>query len=116
MTEQRADSRAGNLFGFVLAVFVAVIAMILAVMFVLLLAFPGFYAKEATARRAIENAGFTDVQMGSNHWFAPRLWGGCSSEDSIAWRARAKNAQGKVVTVTACGTLLWKDYTIRIGG
>lgn len=81
---------------------------------VLFVFFPGVYASKSAARRAIENAGFTDVQMGSNHWIFPRLRGGCGDEDTIAWEARVKNAQGQWVWVTACGTLFWKNYTIRI--
>ena|SRR3989344_974311 len=112
---QTTSSRAGTAFAGLLAAVFVVCILTAFIAFVLFLGWSGFYAREATARKAIEDHGFTDVQMVTNHWISPRLWGGCSNEDTIAWEATGKNAQGKRVHVTACGTLLWKSYTIRIG-
>lgn len=114
MSDNQPPNRTGGIASSVSAVLALCILAGVGVGALLFVFFPGFYASESTARRAIENAGFTEVQMNTNHWIFPRLWGGCGDEDTIAWEARVKNAQGQWVRVTACGTLFWKNYTIRI--
>lgn len=58
------------------------------------------------AQRAVENAGNTDVKMGSRAWF------GCSDSDAAGFHFTAKNSQGKDVSgISCCGW--WKGCTVR---
>lgn len=57
-------------------------------------------------REALENQGFTDVQLGDHAWY------GCSKDDSFNSHFTATNANGRRVSgIVCCGT--WKGCTVR---
>lgn len=59
-----------------------------------------------TARHALENYGFTDIQIGGYAFY------GCSKGDNFATKFTATNPQGKQVSGIVCSGLL-KGATIR---
>lgn len=60
-----------------------------------------------TARRALENMDFADIQVGG---FAPFM---CGKGDTFATKFTAKNAHGKTVTGAVCSSWLTKGATVR---
>ena len=61
----------------------------------------------AVARRALENIGFTDIQLNGYAMFA-----GCGKDDSFVTTFRAKNSNGKYVEGVVCSGWM-KGATVR---
>lgn len=72
----------------------------------------GAMVDEQKAITALENNGFTDVEILESHWLAPQFFG-CSKEDNVAFSYRATNYKNKRVNVTVCSSFLFKDSTVR---
>lgn len=62
---------------------------------------------EPDARRALEGAGYSDIQFTGYGWFD------CGKDDSFATGFVATGPTGKRVTGTVCSGLLLKGQTIR---
>ena len=60
-----------------------------------------------TARRALDNMGFTEIET-----FGYSFWAGCSKDDTFVTKFRAKNVNGKMVTGVVCNGWL-KGATVR---
>lgn len=61
---------------------------------------------EDRSRQALENSGYTDIQLKGYGWFE------CGDDDRFHTEFRAKNPAGKMVEgVVCCG--YWKGCTIR---
>lgn len=71
-----------------------------------------WYVQEDVPTRALENAGFTDIQCGEKNFITPS-WSGCSSSDGVAFKCVATNPVGKRVRVTVCASGWLKSATIR---
>jgi hypothetical protein len=59
------------------------------------------------AVNALQDAGFTDIQITGYKFFA------CSKDDTYQTGFIAKNPQGRIVKGTVCSGLLFKNSTIR---
>lgn len=59
------------------------------------------------ATKALEDLGFTDIQIGGYAFFA------CSEDEWNHTSFTAKNPQGKIVTGTVCSGLMFKNSTVR---
>lgn len=59
------------------------------------------------AIRALDGAGYTQIEIGSYSWFA------CGSEDFYSTKFTATNPLGKRVSGVVCSGLLIKNATIR---
>jgi hypothetical protein len=59
------------------------------------------------AVNALQDAGFTDIQLTGYSWFA------CSKDDFYHTGFIAKNPQGKTIKGTVCSGFLFKNSTIR---
>lgn len=62
-----------------------------------------------TARRALDNAGFVDVET-----FGWSMFAGCDKNDLYVTRFRARNPNGKLVDGVVCNGW-FKGATIRYG-
>lgn len=60
----------------------------------------------ATARRVLDNQGYTNVQLNGRPWF------GCGKDDAFATAFSATSPSGKPVTGVVCSDL-FKGATIR---
>lgn len=79
-------------------------------------AFQGCRAAQFTdedAVRSLETQGYSDVRVVSREPWWPQVLGGCGESDAVAVRARAKNAAGREVEVTVCGSWPFKGATVR---
>jgi len=76
-----------------------------AVLFAAVLAMGGC-SDPKTARKALDSAGFTEIQTGGYDFFE------CGKDDSFATSFTAKNPNGKTVTGTVCSGW-FKGATIR---
>lgn len=92
--------------------------ILVALFFAFLLSLPlaycarGFLVNDDIAVRALETAGYTDVQITEKAWFAIGFRGGEDS-DAARFTAKAKNPSGKEVTVYVFSGWLFKGATIR---
>jgi len=59
------------------------------------------------ARRALEGAGYTNIQFHGYAWFM------CGKEDTYATSFTATGPTGKPVSGAVCGGLIFKGQTIR---
>jgi len=62
---------------------------------------------EGKAFEALDNEGFTDIKFTGYQFFE------CGKDDTYHTGFTAKNSNGKTVTGTVCGGLLFKGSTIR---
>jgi hypothetical protein len=62
----------------------------------------------STATRALEGAGYKDIQMTGYDWFA------CSKDDFYHSGFVAKGPTGRQVTGVVCSGLIFKAATIRM--
>lgn len=62
---------------------------------------------ETDTNRALEGAGFTEIQIGGYDVL------GCSEDDFFHTKFTAKNPAGKIVSGTVCSGVLFKNATIR---
>ena len=60
------------------------------------------------ARRVLESAGYTEIQMQGYDWLA------CSEDDTYHDKFSAKGPNGKPVSGVVCAGLLFKGATIRL--
>lgn len=88
--------------------FVLVICFFLGCLFL-----PMTYVDTNTARNAAETAGYTDVKVKDTHYFFVGFYG-CSSGDAAAFDVRAKNPQGKDVSILVCSGWPFKGSTVRV--
>lgn len=70
------------------------------------------FVEEDVPIRALENAGFTEIQCGGKNFVTPS-WSGCSQSDGVAFKCIATNPIGKRVRVTVCASGWLKSATIR---
>lgn len=61
---------------------------------------------------AVEKQGYTDVKLRDKS-IVFYNWAGCSDSDDAAYKARAKNAQGKQVDLIVCAGWPFKGVTVR---
>jgi hypothetical protein len=59
------------------------------------------------AVNALQDVGFTNIQVTGYHWFA------CSKDDFYHTGFVAQNPQGREVNGTVCSGLLFKNATVR---
>jgi hypothetical protein len=100
----------GNRKGFSLLSLLIVVAVILVVVFFISPA--GIWVSESTATRALENQGFSNVQIVGRKWFMVN-WRGCSNGDNVRFDATAKNPAGRQVQISVCSRLWTKGATVR---
>jgi hypothetical protein len=89
------------------------------VMYILVLAaavvifgYRGSCASSDQAIRAVENLGFTDIEVVDKAiWFIG--FRGCDSKDAALFTVRGKNPAGKVVEVGVCVGWPFKGATVR---
>lgn len=62
---------------------------------------------QSDAQRALESAGYTEIQSGGYDVFA------CSKDDFYSTKFTAKNQAGQQVNGVVCSGLLFKGATIR---
>lgn len=67
----------------------------------------GSCTNENTARRVLEENGYTEIEFTGYGWFT------CSSDDFYSTGFKAKANNGKPVKGCVCGGLLTKGSTIR---
>jgi hypothetical protein len=73
---------------------------------------PGIYVRQDRVALAVENQGFTSVEIVDKSVVFVG-WKGCGSGDDAAFNVRATNAQGKRVDLVACAGWHFKGVTIR---
>lgn len=61
------------------------------------------------AINALQDSGFTDIQITGYHWLA------CSKDDTYHTGFIATNPQGRIVKGTVCSGLIFKNSTVRFG-
>ena len=76
-------------------------------MFLLIIGTLSGCTNSSDAHRALENSGYTDVQITGYDFFA------CSGDDFFHTGFTAKNLNGVEVQGTVCSGLLFKNATIR---
>lgn len=62
--------------------------------------------------RAVENQGYSNVQINSKHILFVD-WYGCSNEDEACYDIQATNPLGKRVGIIACAGWPFKGVTVR---
>lgn len=68
----------------------------------------GCTVPNSKARRILEGAGYTDIDLGGYAWFD------CSEDDSLASDFTAKGPNGQIVHGAVCCGMLAKNCTIRL--
>jgi hypothetical protein len=91
--------------------FTNIVIALLAIVFLVGTCGRGGCVQQDVARRALENAGYTEVQITDHKWFAVS-WRGCGN-DAARFDATAKNPKGDYVDVYVCAGWLLKGSTIR---
>ncbi len=72
----------------------------------------GIFVDESVAARALENQGFSEVNIVEKHWFFVGFRG-CDSGDAAQFVVRCKNPANKEVEVFVCSGWPFKGSTIR---
>ena len=73
---------------------------------------PGIWADKNDAIRALENQGFSQIQVLDKDIFF-LWWNGCGEDDDASFELRALNPVGKKVEMTVCVGWPFKGATIR---
>jgi hypothetical protein len=60
-----------------------------------------------TARHALDNAGYSDIQVGGYDFFM------CGKDDDFATKFTARNPAGRLVSGAVCSSWFGKGATIR---
>tara|TARA_B100000508_G_C11435908_1_gene266012 strand:+ start:956 stop:1234 length:279 start_codon:yes stop_codon:yes gene_type:complete len=72
----------------------------------------GALVGDAKVYTALENLGFTEIQVTDKAWFLVGMRG-CSERDAAMFTATAVNPVGKRVTTTVCVGWPFKGATVR---
>lgn len=101
-------SRGGELGSWLLLILIVVVgASILGLTYA-----RGAFAREETAIRTLETAGYSKIHITDHSW-AFIGWRGCDANDAAKFTATAVNPVGKEVELIVC-TGLFKGGTVRV--
>jgi hypothetical protein len=90
-----------------------VVSVLLITLTVVLSMGRGCMVSEGQALSALDTSGYTDGKIVNRSNFFP-AWSGCNGDDAAAFTAKAKNPQGKPVTVLVCVGWPFKGSTVRV--
>ena len=72
----------------------------------------GVFVNDDATVNAVENQGYSEVQIVSKHVFIPAFCG-CGNDDDAAYDMIANNPVGKQVKIVVCAGWPFKGVTVR---